>query len=512
MELIKKKIHRTGGGAFLATQIAVLEDVNISDIKPDVKTVLSAHGNILLDEVRAMDHQVQLRGRISFEILYVADLAEYKLACMRGEVPFKEKIGMDECKQGDSICVQTRMDDLNISIVNSRKFSVKALLGLELIVDDEGETEIAIDIDKTNDMEYCKSNYEMTGLVLRKKDIFRIRDSIRLAEEKEEIGEVLWTDLSLAQMEFIPLDEKIQVRGAWKATVLYMTELGSYEWYEYGDSIHSEFACDGCSETMQLVVRDKLGNVNVEAAADGDGEMRLVNLDAGVELDICLYSKETGDFLSDVYSTCQDVEVKTEELHLRDMKESFDERLNLEEKFKIEGEQTVGNVLYNHVIPSIREQFVMNDEIWIKGFLHYYVLYKSLTDEDYAVVDKNIPFERKFTYQNVKAGDVPDVVLRTEKCTLTVENEKSIEMKVTLSAKILVWKEEKIPGITGITVNDMDPGKENELPVYAAFVVDENDTLWKIGKRFYVPVSRIREVNELTSDELEIGQKLLIVR
>lgn len=512
MELKKKKMYRTGTNASLMTQIAVLEDVNISDIKPDVKTVLSAHGNIILDEVRAMEHQVQLRGRIQFEILYAADLAEYNLACMRGEVPFREKIGMDECKQGDSIYVQTRMDELTVSIVNSRKFSVKALLGLTLSVDDIGETEIAVDIDETEEMEFCKSTYEMTGLVLRKKDIFRIRDCIKLADEKDEIGELLWTDIGLQQMEFQPMDEKIQVCGTWKALFLYRTELGSYEWYEYGDSIHSEFACDGCDESMQLIVKGKLGHINTEATADGDGEFRLINLDAGIELDICLYSKESIGLLSDVYSTNRDVDVKAEELNLRNMKENYETHFSMEEKLTIEAEQTIGNVLYAHAIPSIREQFVMKDEIWIKGFIHYYVLYKSLTDDEYSVVERDLPFERKFAYQNAKEGDVPEVTLEMEKCLLNVENEKTMEMKVSVVAKILVWEEEKIPGITGIEVSNMDPRKENELPVFAVWVVDENDTLWKIGKHFYVPVSRIREVNELTSDELEIGQKLLIVR
>lgn len=512
MELKKKKIHAKETNASLMTQIVVLEDVNISDVKPDVKNVLAVHGNILMDEVKAMEHQVQLRGRVQFEILYVADLAEYRLSCMRGEVPFREKVGMDDCKQGDPIYVQTQMDDLSVSIVNSRKFSVKALIGLHLMVDDPNEKDIAVDIEAADGMEFCTGIYEMTGLVLRKKDIFRIRDSIKLAEEKEEIGELLWTDVCLQQMEFVPLDEKIQVHGIWRACFLYQTNMGDYEWYEHTDTISSQFPCDGCSDSMLLKVCYNLGNVSTEAVADGDGEMRLIDLDAVVDLDISLFAKESLSLLQDIYGIEKEVDVKNEELYLRNMKENSENRFNVEEKLSVDGEQTIGNVLYANALPCIREQFVTEEGILIKGFINYHVLFRNLTGEDYVTIEKNMPFERKFIYQNGLLTDIPDVQFETEKCSLTVENEKTLEMKLTISAKILVWEEEKIPGITEIFVNDIDSAKQNALPVYAIWVADENDTLWKIGKQFYVPVSRIREVNELTCDELEAGQKLLIVR
>ena len=40
----------------------------------------------------------------------------------------------------------------------------------------------------------------------------------------------------------------------------------------------------------------------------------------------------------------------------------------------------------------------------------------------------------------------------------------------------------------------------------------EGDSLWDIGKRYYVPVAQIREINELAGDEIQPGEKLLIVK
>ena len=45
-----------------------------------------------------------------------------------------------------------------------------------------------------------------------------------------------------------------------------------------------------------------------------------------------------------------------------------------------------------------------------------------------------------------------------------------------------------------------------------AYIAREGDSLWDIGKRYYVPVSQIREINELAGDEIQPGEKLLIVK
>ena len=43
-------------------------------------------------------------------------------------------------------------------------------------------------------------------------------------------------------------------------------------------------------------------------------------------------------------------------------------------------------------------------------------------------------------------------------------------------------------------------------------MVRDGDSLWDIGKRYYVPISVIKQTNELTSDELKTGDRILIMR
>ena len=58
----------------------------------------------------------------------------------------------------------------------------------------------------------------------------------------------------------------------------------------------------------------------------------------------------------------------------------------------------------------------------------------------------------------------------------------------------------------------IDTEKMESLPGIAVYMVREGDSLWDIGKRYYVPVSVIRQTNELSSDEVKAGDRILIVK
>ena len=76
----------------------------------------------------------------------------------------------------------------------------------------------------------------------------------------------------------------------------------------------------------------------------------------------------------------------------------------------------------------------------------------------------------------------------------------------------VVFKSVPVELISGVNVSDLDTGKMSSLPGMVVYMVKNGDNLWNIGKRYYVPVESLRELNALESDELKAGQKLLIVK
>ncbi len=87
-----------------------------------------------------------------------------------------------------------------------------------------------------------------------------------------------------------------------------------------------------------------------------------------------------------------------------------------------------------------------------------------------------------------------------------------LELKAVIVLDSLVMEALEIPTIRSAQVAPLDPVKLEQMPGIAGYVVQKGDTLWKIAKKFYASVDSIRELNGLSAEEPEPGQRLLIVK
>ena len=88
--------------------------------------------------------------------------------------------------------------------------------------------------------------------------------------------------------------------------------------------------------------------------------------------------------------------------------------------------------------------------------------------------------------------------------------ELDVKAVVVCHAIIFEHKTENI--VTDIVVSDLDMNKLSSLPGIVIYIAKEGDSLWDVGKRYYVPISQIKETNDMTTEEIKPGDKLLIVK
>jgi len=99
-----------------------------------------------------------------------------------------------------------------------------------------------------------------------------------------------------------------------------------------------------------------------------------------------------------------------------------------------------------------------------------------------------------------------------EGLSVTMIDADEVDVKAVLVFHGIVFNHYEEPMIQEVKVTDLDPDKLSSLPGIVAYIAREGDSLWNIGKKYYVPVSQIKDINELASDEIHPGDKLLIVK
>ena len=513
MELVKKKIHMDRISSRAGTQVVLEEDVNISDNKPDASYLLNSKGEIIMEEIRAGENVVNLRGRLVVSILYLTDL-EGTCASMEAVIPFEERVNMEGVSNGDLILTDWTIEDLTVGLINSRKISVQAVASFGLEMEEHVEQDAAVDIYHEEPLEYRKRTYPVVQLVLQKKDIFRLKEEMELSGNLPNVFQTIWHHITFDHVEFKALEEKISIQGEMRAFFLYEGEGDNDRtlWYENTVPFSGIIECHGCRENMIPDIRCSLGQCNVEVRQDFDGEERVFCVEPVLDLDIHLYEEENMEVLSDIYGVDKEIEALTTEVQLKSLLLSGSGKCKIAEHAKIQNtEMPMYQLIHSEGEIQIEEQAVVENGIAITGTLTVTTLYLCSTKSIYAT--KNMmPFQYVIEAENITPTSIFKLHHSIEQLTVTMLDSDELDVKAALQFKVIVFAVQKSNLITDIKVEELDLNKLSELPGMVIYIAGQGDTLWDIGKRYYVPIAQLKEVNELVTEDIKAGDKILVVK
>jgi LysM repeat protein len=158
-------------------------------------------------------------------------------------------------------------------------------------------------------------------------------------------------------------------------------------------------------------------------------------------------------------------------------------------------------------------QRVVENGISLEGSLAVKVMYITGDDKrPYVSTKVMLPYEYTLEVPGIQPADLGNVTARLEQLQVNMLDGEELSVKAVPVFSTTVFQNVPIGLISQVKVGDIDSSKLANLPGMVIYMVQPGDNLWNIGKRYYVPVKSLRELNGLGSDELKMGQKLLIVK
>ena len=145
MELEKRKIYMDRMKYKAGTQIALEDDRNLQDNKPDITRILGQKGYIRLEELKPAPDHVTMRGKLYYKVLYQSDEGG-QICSVEGSIPFEEQVHMDGLGTQELVQARWELDDMTISMINSRKLSVQAVACFELFVEELYEEQVPVEL------------------------------------------------------------------------------------------------------------------------------------------------------------------------------------------------------------------------------------------------------------------------------------------------------------------------------------------------------------------------------
>lgn len=516
MELLKRTIHMNQVKCSSMVQLTLDDDFNVPDVKPDVEWIVKEQGYVVITDVVPMSGRFQIKGKLVFNLLYISEDRERPVHHITGEVPFEEIVNMDEIDGGETIAVKWELEDMTASLINSRKLNVRAILTLHFCAETGYEEETATGIEGEEGIQSKNKTIHITNAPIVKKDTLRVKDEVSLPLGKPNIEDLLYTNLELRNLELRLLGDKLSVKGDLEIFLLYAGESQEMplDYWTVAVPVSSMLECSGCREDMIGDIGISVLSEDIAAKPDEDGEQRILDIEAVLELDIKLYEEEEIELLEDFYSTTQILLPVKKEAYYKNLLVKNSSKLRLSENIRLEqGQLPVLQVCNVSGSVKLDEEKFEENGIRVEGVLEVQVLY--ITEDDLRPVNsmkQSIPFEQLIEVKNIKPDSTFDIRPFVEQLSTLMVSADELEVKASLGLEAMVFDSLREEIITEIKEEGSLLDKLSGLPGLVGYIAGEKESLWDIAKAFNTTLESIMELNELETEAVKPGDKLLLMK
>lgn len=515
MNLIKKNIHMNKIKESQIMQITLDDDFNVPDIKPDVEKIIKSSAQVCIDNYKVSGGKLLVEGEMQFTILYISSEDGRLIHCLNGRLAYNDSVNMENADVNDCIKINTTIEDLNVSLVNSRKISIRAVVTFECVAENIYDYETAVDIseEEGEDVQYINEEMTVTQIAVNKKDITRIKEDIVLPSSKQNVMEILYSDISLLGTDTRTTDAGIGIKGSMLVFVMYAGENNDVEFVEKEIIFNNTVEVAGCNSDMIDDVRITLASSEVSVKADADGEERILGLDAALSLDIKLYYEEQLSVVADLYGVKKEIHPVVEEGYYDNILLKNNSKLRLTDRIRVDDSMPALMQLCNSTVSvKLDDVSIGEDVINVEGVAMVTLLY--VTNEDRMPVSSfegMIPFTHSIEAKGINKDSVFCVRPGLDHCSVMMTDSRECEVKVAINLDTMVFGRSKKNIIVGFEEEDFLPQELEGRPMMVGYVVKDSDTLWDVAKRFTTTRDCIKAVNYLENDEIKPGDRLLIV-
>ncbi len=516
MDLVKKNIHYNRTSKKVKNQFTLEEDINLPDTKEDMECILYHNERILIEEVKAGEQKLHIRGKLLYAILYQSEETG-RLCSMEGSILINEHLYMEDVQNTDKISVKAGIEDFSVGIINSRKISVQSIIELYACVQELYDEPISVAVEN-GECEVLQKECEFLQLAVCNKDIYRFRENISIPNNMPNVENVVWKNMWVQEFECKPLDGQLSLQGKIDVFIIYEGERENYnQMYQTSLPFNTMLDCPSSAMNMISDISYDVVDCQLHMDTDFDGEARTFSVEMVLEMDIKLYSQEKVNVLWDVYGIQKEVIPKIEDVN-------YDRIcLNQGGMVKVNDTMTVpsmkddgGKIMCGEGKAILEKYEVTNKGIILHGMLKCQVLWKGNEENVYGGTQSLIPFSYLVEAPEGVSLEEKDlmcnILLHCNFVQFVTEKEDAVEVKANVTYHILVFEKVSGQNIDSIDAKEMDMEKYNSLPSMAIYFAKPGDTLWEMGKKYCVPMAQIRELNNLTQNDIKPGEKVLIVR
>ncbi len=525
MRLDYINIHEYSTKCTANTQITLDDDFNVPDSKPDIDVIVKECGNIIIDNIKINQDKANVEGTLKFSLLYTGKRANdgrHLPVKMEGDMSFRDNINLS-CEADDTyVTCSSKLEDLTIKAINSRKISVKAIVELKIVCEEIKDMQVTHDIEEDEgdvNMQVLHKNIEFVELKADTRDNFRIRENVSIPANKPDIDELIWNDAAIRNFNTRLTDNGLSVNGELDIFIMYLSrdENQPVQWYETSVNFDGQLDITGCNPDMISYADYRIISKNIEARPDYDGENRDISVELVLDMNVKAYEECEENIISDVYSPVRDLKLSISKEKLKKLMIRNNSKCRVTGSVRLSEYANLLQICNSTADVQIDAIEKDEDGLSIDGAILVNVFY--ITSDDGAPmgsVCSVIPFNHKIQMRTDKDMEY-QIKAKIEQLSAAAGSESQIEVKAVVSLDAICFQPFEIDIIKDCEVNDEISGEYANMPAMVGYISDGKERLWDIAKKYHTTTASIKGSNapvERLADDMCVkkGEKLLLIK
>ena len=479
----------------------------VPDALPDILRIICVDAMVLVRSKDTDAGRVSVSGVAAATVIYAPDGA----GCVRRiviDIPFTISAAESEITHASKVIARVSVVNADASMINPRKFVVRASICAELACYNDAELSVCSDIESNEEagIEILKESLAVGVPVDVREKPFVISDELAIPNSSPQIGEILGSRAVVTAEEARVVGNKVIFRGNVGISLLYSPadggELCSAELAsEFSQIMEFENVSEECEFELVLMLTGSY----IEAGGTEGTDGRQISAELHVVAQCVAIEKKVIPFVSDIYSTRFDLRQNVSELAFENKDSAI--RVNSVFRGTLETQDDVSRVISVNAAAGAVESAAENGVMTMKAPLFVKCIY---TDGGGRIQSASGKFEAEAT-GDVRGGCRYAINASCGREVYGAPSRNGIELRVPVDFSITGTMPVRVSPVSEISYDEDTAIDTSKIPSLIISKAVNGDTLWKLAKKHHSTTALILSANGLENEEeVEAGQMLIV--
>ncbi len=511
-ELNKENVCIGEKSIALFSQVYCEADVIVPDVYPDIAKIINVSSTSGLTDKKCSSDRINVEGRAEIVILYLGD-DENVYSISTGQ-NFSHLIDAKGCAEGMYAEAEINVDNIDYTILNSRKLNIKVLMGIDANAIEDVTAEICTSITTDEPYEILNSTVAPYRTVSRVCEQLCIREKLEIPGGKPSIEKILRTDVCIRNREHSLSTDKMMIKGILLVSTVYCSDVdGKIHCVEHEVPFAEMIAMPDVTEDMDSKLKLCINRIFYKPEPDADGDCRHIMIECIVTVNAKACKQFSLNIVKDVYCTKYPIVQERDNSVITTLIEENSCQISAKDIVSLnEDVADIAQIFNISAKAHLANTSAVGNKVTVEGIIETDIMYVSDKAESPINTHRHTQgFSHSFEISRCEEEPVYDVHIDIVHSSYTISMGKEIDLRFVLQVDTDVLSNCKTEYVKSIQPDEekcYDTKKSYCIKIYFA---KKHDNLWSIAKQHKITRKALMEINNISSDsEIFDGRQLMI--